>query len=356
MISFENRNPATTNLLKTMYFQNPGWTPCRVGLMPATWMRHREGLEEIVLEHPRLFPGYRKGSVDFDFPNLGNPLYELGKHTDCWGTVWDNLERGLDSYVVEHPLEDWTRLKEYTPPDPMKDDVFGPRDWDRAKQWMDEARARGDLPSGGLPHGFMYMRLYYIRGFENLMMDIATGAPHLRDLIAMVEEYNVAVVRRFVDLGAEYMLFGDDLGLQKSLPMSPRAWREVIKPSYDRILKPCRDAGIPVYLHTDGHILEIIPDLIEVGVTILNPQYRANGLEGLKAVAKGRVCIDQDLDRQFFPFGTAREIRDHIRGAYEALHDPRGGLLLFAECEPDVPLDNIRVICEAMEEILGEAA
>jgi len=346
---YEGRNRLTINFLKAAYFDRPEWTPCRVGLMPATWIKYREALENVILDHPRLFPGFTIGSVDFDFPSLGNPLYELGGHTDCWGTVWDNVVRGLDAIPVGHPLEDWADFERYTPPDPISNDLFGPRDWEQAKRWMDEARGRGELATGGLPHGFMYMRLFYLRGFENLMLDIATREPNLPRLIRMVEDYNSVVIRKFLSLGAEYMVFGDDLGLQNSLPMSPLQWREYIKPSYDRMFRPIRDAGIPIYLHTDGHILEIIPDLVEVGVTVLNPQFRANGLEGLAEMGKGKIALDQDLDRQFFPFAAPAQIEDHIGTVHETLSTPEGGLMLYAECEPDVPLETIDVICTALE-------
>jgi hypothetical protein len=97
--------------------------------------------------------------------------------------------------------------------------------------------------------------------------------------------------------------------------------------------------------------LEIIPDLIEAGVRVLNPQIRANGLSGLQAYAKGKVAIDLDLDRQFFPFATPAQIEDHIAEAFEALYLPEGGLMLHAECEPDVPLENIETICTTLERI-----
>jgi len=331
-----------------MYFDHPEWTPCHVALMPATWMKYREDLEELVLTHPRIFPDYTKGSRDFD--QIDRPLYELGRHTDCWGVVWESIERGLDSIPVCHPLEDWSNLDHFAPPDPLKDDVWGPRDWEAVRRVMDEARRRGDLASGGgLPHGFMYMELYYLRGFDNLMMDIATEDPRLWKLIKIVEDYNRVVIGECLALGAEYMHFGDDLGLQHSLPMSPAAWRKFIKPSYERMFRPCREADVPIYLHTDGHILEIIPDLIEVGVRVLNPQIRANGLEGLKEMAKAKVVLNQDLDRQLFPFATPSCIEDHIGEVFEGLYMPEGGLMLHAECEPDVPLENIDAICTTLE-------
>lgn len=97
--------------------------------------------------------------------------------------------------------------------------------------------------------------------------------------------------------------------------------------------------------------MEIIPDLIEVGVRVLNPQFRANGLEGLQAVARGKVALNQDLDRQLFPFATPDEIAAHIAAVHAALALPEGGLMLYAECEPDVPLRNIEAVCTTLEQV-----
>ncbi len=349
MGDYSNKNCRIRNFLKTIYFDTPEWVPCNVSLMPATWARYGERLEEIVLAHPRLFPRYSAG--DYLTAKIDNPLYERGLHTDCWGTVWRNETEGLDSIPISYPLANWDDFSDYQVPDPLTDDTFGPReDWSVIKKRLDAAKARGDLAQGpNLMHGFMYMRLYYLRGFDNLMLDIALEDPRLWDLIEMVERYNRVVVRKYLELGAEYMSFGDDLGLQDRLPLRPDTWRKYIKPSYERILAPCRERDIPVYLHSDGHILEIIPDLQDVGVTVINPQIRANGLEGLQCLAKGRLAIHQDLDRQLFPFATPQEIVQHIEEVFEGLYLPEGGLMLLAECEPDVPLENIAVICDTLE-------
>lgn len=346
MISVHGKNERTRNYLKTIYFDHPDWTPCRVSLMPATWMKYRERLEELVLRYPRLFPGFEAGSKDYDA--LNDLLYEPGQHTDCWGCVWDNVEPGLSSIVVHEPLQDWGNMETWTPPDPIRDDDFGPRDWAAAAQHIRKAKARGDVASGsGVRHGFMYMRLYYLRGFENLMMDLATGDPRLDDLIEIVVDYNATVINEYVKLGLEQVSTGDDLGLQKSLPISPAMWRRVLKPCFSRIYAPCRERDIPVRMHTDGHILEIIPDLVDTGVRVINPQIRANGLPGLVEL-KGSVTIDIDLDRQLFPFATPEQIERHIHEVYDALYMPEGGLLVNAECEPDVPLENIEAICNTL--------
>ncbi len=350
MISYEGKNRETVNYLKAIYFDDPEWTPYSVSIMPSTWIKYREALEDIVLAHPRSFPHYEQGSRDFD--QIDDPFYELGEKTDCWGTVWNNEERGLDSYPVTYPLENWEDFENYTPPDPLQDDILGPRDWHKIRQQIEDAKKRGEIGGcGPLPHGFMYMRLYYLRGFENLMMDMATGEPRLWDLIEMVESYNRAVVEKCLEFEPEMVYFGDDLGLQNALPISPEMWRKYLKPSFDRIYAPIREKNIPIYMHTDGHILEIIPDLIDVGVTVLNPQFRANGLEGLKEMAVGKVALNQDLDRQLFPFASRAQIEEHIYTAHEALRLPNGGLSFYVEIEPDVPLKTVDTILTTLEAV-----
>ncbi len=195
------------------------------------------------------------------------------------------------------------------------------------------------------------MRLYYLRGFENLMIDFATDDPRIHEVIGIIQKYSAAVAKKYLELGAEFMWFAEDLGMQTSLPVSPKMWRKFVKPTYEAVVGPCRDKGVPAFLHSDGHILEIIPDLIDVGIRVLNPQIRANGLEGLKKVAKGKVALSQDLDRQLFPFGTPDEIETHIEEVFRSLYSKKGGLMLQAECGPDVPLENIEAICRAYERL-----
>ncbi len=309
------------NYFRTVEFRNPAWIPVSVSLMPATWKKYREDLEEIVIRHPLIFGEYKKGSRNFD---EFRGLYREGTHTDEWGCVWKNIRGGLDAIVVHHPLSSWDAFESYTPPEPGE----------------------------GLPHGFMFQRLYYLRGFENLMMDFVDEPPQLHRLIDMVLSYNLAVVRKWVARKPKMVHFGDDLGMQDRLPMSPEHFRKYLKPCYAQIFGMCRDAGIHVYFHSDGHILEVIDDLIECGVTVINPQIRANTLDGLVEVCKGKVCVNLDLDRQLFPFCTPKDIDEHIREAVAKLGSKQGGLMLVAECEPDVPLENIEAICQALEKYM----
>lgn len=88
---------------------------------------------------------------------------------------------------------------------------------------------------------------------------------------------------------------------------------------------------------------------MECGVNVINPQYRANGLDNIVRVCKGKVCADLDLDRQMFPFATPDELDEHVRHAVETLGSPEGGLWVLAEISDDIPLVNIEAICTALE-------
>lgn len=340
------------NYLRTIRMEEPEWIPCRVAFSMATWHKHREKLEEIVLRHPRIFPDHKKGSVHYD--NFG--LQRRNKPVpDEWGCTWNFLVDGLDGQVVEHPLEDWKSFDSFKPPDPeaSKDGLYCsyPSNWDGIRSNIAKARKAGRMTFGSVPHGFMFMRLHYLRGFSNLMMDFAGEHPMLQDLIDMVLEYNLKVIRKWLEIGVDIMGFGDDLGIQDRLPISPKAFRKYLTPAYKEIFELTHRSGAYAYLHSDGHILEVAEELMEAGVDVINPQVRPNGIEGIKDAFKDRVCIDLDVDRQHvLPFGSQQDVRDHIEKIVLKLGSQKGGLWVLAGCYPDAPLANIEALCKAMED------
>jgi hypothetical protein len=306
--------------VKAMNFDYPEHIPVGVGILPAAWKKHREKLDAIVARHPVIF-GEQSESRDYD---AIEGTYAEGQHVDAWGCVWHNVAEGMEAYVTEHPV-------------PTREGVH---------------TLKAPAEHTGLPHGFMYMRLFYLRGFEELMVDFAEEPPELQMLIDIVLEHNMTELEHLIEEqepGPGIRHFGDDLGMQDRLPISPEKWRKYLTPCYARLYGRCQEVGWSVYMHSDGHYWEVIPDLKECGVDVINPQIRANGLDNLAHICKGRICVALDLDRQLFPFCTPEEIDAHIREAVEALGSPEGGLWLQAEVGPDVPLENIEAICVALE-------
>jgi len=333
--------------------REPDWIPCNVFWPPATWYKYRYKLRDLMIRHLTIFTKSQISRLNFD----SFPFWHKGtKRVDEWGCVWYYFYEGLEGQVKVHPLEDWSSFESYKPPNPLK--MVGPtpdsrppmESWNDIRKRIKEERRQGGLIMGYLPHGCMFQRLYYLRGFRNLMMDFITEPPQLQDLINMVLDYNLKVIDRWLEMDIDIMIFGDDIGVQDRIPVNPRSFRKYLIPAYAKMFRMCREAGVYVYLHSDGHIMEVAEDLIKAGVAILNLQDRVNGIDNIARVCKGKVCIDLDIDRQvLLPFGTPEEIEDHIRKVVIKLGSKKGGLMLKADCYPDVPLANIEALCQAME-------
>jgi uroporphyrinogen-III decarboxylase len=210
------------------------------------------------------------------------------------------------------------------------------------------------LPDGdvGLPHGFMYLRLLDLRGFEEIMIDFFEEPPELQLLIDKVLNYNLRQTEIMLENNKSKMVyFGDDLGMQKGLATGAEKWRKYLKPCFEKIYGLCKADNRLVYMHTDGCIYEIMQDLQECGVDMINPQYRANGLDNLEKICKGKIAICLDLDRQLFPVATPAEIRAHAKECVERLYLPEGGLAINVEIGPDYPLENIEAVIDAVNEL-----
>ena len=334
------------NYLRTIEFRSPEWIPCRVGLSPGTWRAHRENLEEAVLRHSLIFRDYKRGDRDFDaLP----PVYGDEYYRDNWGCLWHNIQEGIEGQVVEHPLADWKALDTYVPPDPFVKSERGDRDWGAIQKDIEERKEKGLLTTGSGER--LFDRLYFLRGFENLMVDIATDAPELPRLIDMLLEYEMKLIGKWLEIGVDLIGFHTDIGTQHGLMISPEKFRKYIKPLFKEIFTTCRNAGTLVALSSDGRLLEIVDDLVECGVSMHDPQFRANTLEGIARGYKGKLCINLDMDRQMFPFCTPADIRDQVKEAVEKLNSPEGGFMIFASVSgADVPLENIEAMCQAFEE------
>jgi len=345
------------NFLRTIEMRYPKWIPCRVVISAATWNKYREKLEDILVKYPEIFPNFKKGSVkfgEFGLRRKGNV------YIDRWGCVWKFAIDGIQGQVVKHPLDDWRKLRNLRIPDPEEGLIYPPTtsgtpvlSWHLIEENVRRAHEEGRLAVISFPHGFFFQRLYYLRGFINLMMDFVRRPPELYELIELLTEYNLELIKRALKLKVDIITFGDDLGCQDRMPISPKTFEEFILPSYKRMFSLIRRAGVHVYFHTDGHVMEVVDYLISTGISVLNIQDRVNGINNIKAKCKGKVCIDLDIDRQhLLPFGSRNQIREHIRKVIIELGSKKGGLMLTADIYPDVPLNNIDSVCQAMKEFM----
>ncbi len=336
--------------LRAARFERPELIPTRFHVSAPCWNHYpHDALQELMADHPLLFPGFRPSDEPVR-PRYA-PWQRAGvRYTDGWGCTWETPEDGLTGAAVEHPLASWDAFAGYAPPDPEHEDGWGARDWGRIAEGIGHAKAHGRLARGGLRHGHTFLTLSYIRGYADLLFDMADDEPRLHRLIAMVEAFNAATVRRYLELGVEWMGYPEDLGMQRGPMLSPALFHRWIQPVYRRLIAPAREAGCIIHMHSDGDVRALADDLIDGGVEVLNLQDLVNGIDWIAAHLRGRVCIDLDIDRQSVTrFGTPTEIDAHVRRAVETLGSAEGGLMLIHGLYPGPPLENVRALMDAME-------
>ena len=337
------------NVLRAIRFERPDYIPMVFHINPACWHHYDQGaLQDLMEEHRFLFPDFaRQALVHPHFtPNerKGEP------YTDPWGCVWETLDDGITGSVHHHPLADWGDLATYASPDPDHSDGIFPIDWDAVHAEVGALREKEALVCGGLPHGHTFLRLMDIRGYENLLLDMMDEDPRLLKLIDMIEEFNRRCVMRWMTMSPDVMTYPEDLGMQSGPMVSPTSFRKYIKPVYQRLMKPAREAGCIVHMHSDGDIRTLVDDLIDDGVDVVNLQDMVNGIDWIAERLAGRVCIDLDIDRQQITVrGTPREIDDLIREEAGRLGSKQGGLMMIYGLYPGVPLENVRALMDAME-------
>lgn len=312
----------SNDLVKAIKFEYPEKIPVSISFLPAAWLKYGDELQRLVDSYPQFFNGKKTDKNHFNY----SETYHVGDHVDEWGCVWGNVCEGMEAIVTKHPVK-------------SEEDIF--------KLNIPENR------DGRFPHGFMYLRILDLCGFELAMMLFAEEEEAIDVLIGKVLEYNRRQMEVLVPGIEDIVYFGDDLGMQTGLAIGARRWRKYMKPCFSElygIIKKAKPEAL-IYMHTDGCIYEIMPDLVECGVDIINPQFRANGLDNLVRVCRSenRIAINLDLDRQMFPFATPSELDSHVRECVEALYLPEGGLGLNIEFNYEVPLENMAAVLDAAD-------
>jgi len=323
---------------RAIHFGCPDRAPFFHAVLPAARRVHGEALERIFERYPSDFgPNGWIAPSDCD---VVFSSYRLGAHTDEWGCVWENLREGVAGQVRGYPLSDWGALRTYRMPD-----LANLGDFSKVPETI-AAHRDMYITGGGNPN--LFERMQWLRGYENLMLDLAAPPRELYELRDRMVEAYLGGIRRWLEFDVDAIGFSDDWGTQRALMIRPPLWREFFRPAYEAMFEPILRAGRDVHFHSDGHILDIIEDLIEIGVSRLNVQMNCMGIEEMGRRFGGRVCFRADVDRQYIlPFGTPQEMRDHVRRICEAVGGPRGGLIASGEIGPDVPLANVEAMYEA---------
>jgi uroporphyrinogen decarboxylase len=172
------------------------------------------------------------------------------------------------------------------------------------------------------------------------------------ELLERITEIQLVLIRRTLDLGIDGGYFGDDYGAQHNLLFSPKMWRQMIKPRLARMFAPVREAGLPVILHSDGQIADILPDLVEIGLTTYNPvQPEVVDHAWLRDTFGQRLAYYGGVSTQtVLPEGSPQEVERAVADCAAVLAPEHTGLLLAPSHRlmTDISMENVEALLEAM--------
>ena len=334
---------------KAVLFERPDIVPVDYWILPAVYLKYGERFFALLNEYPKDFPDV----LDFDKDNLLPPSHRKGEYTDGYGCVWRQEHDGFLGQVVKHPLEELSAVASYRFPAP--DERGGEVTLLQIRNIVSKVKHLNKFVCVDSIRTFE--RMHFLRGMENVMLDLAYQREEFFALLEKTVEWNIAHIRLVLEDmkdGVDGIWFSDDWGSQRSLLINPAAWRKIFKPRYKKMFDAVKEHGKFVFFHSDGYIMDIIGDLIEIGVDTLNCQILLNGARELAERFGGKVTFHTDLDRQnILPFGTKKDIEDHVRDAVGNLGGFGGGLILCAELGSDMPFGNIETLVKEFHRARG---
>jgi len=304
-------------------------------ILPAAQIKYGKALDEVLHTVHEDF-GWDL-MVDMQRDELP-PLYKGGKNYDSFGTLWDVAEEGVCGIPIKYPFADWGAYSKYQWPELSA----GP-----SKKRLYSGHMVGKSPDYYARGGWFifFEQMQQLRGMENLLMDLALERPEVYRLRDDLLEFNLRWLDKWLQLSYDGLHFADDWGMQYGPIISPKLWRKFFKPVYKQMFGKVINAGMDVHFHSDGNVIEILPDLIELGVKVINCQLAIMGLDEIKKNFAGKICFRTDLDRQnIMPFGTPRDVREHIEQVFASVGSKKGGIIACGEIGPDIPLENIRAM------------
>jgi uroporphyrinogen decarboxylase len=281
-------------------------------------------------------------------PNQPDVLLPGDRYRDEWGVERVRPEGSFYYDEVHFPLAGDITLQDianYPQPDP-----HDPVRMKGVRERLAFIRRETDCAAVlNLPSAFVH-RSQYLRGFEDWFTDFAADRRLLAALFDAILEVNLAIcetILREVGSEVDILLASDDLGMQNGLMIAPQAYRELIKPRHKKYFQLMHDLSpAKLLFHSCGSLIDIMDDLVEIGVDVLHPvQVAARGMDpvALKARWGDRLSFWGAVDTQrVLPRGTVEEVRAETRRRIDELGSG-GGYVLGAvhNIQPDVPVANI---------------
>ncbi len=325
---------------QTLNFAHPARAPRDLWTLPIAIRAHPAEHARLLADFPPDLVGVG-GCERERAPTVGDP-YQIGRYTDEWGCTFVNIQAGVIGEVKEPIIADWAT-------DAAR--VHIPREWltmdcDAVNRQC-AATERFAL-AGCCPRPFE--QLQFLRGTTNLYMDLTDPSPAMRSFMAEMHDFYCELLMAWAQTDVDALRIMDDWGAQRGLLISPEMWRTYFKPLYRDYAQIAHAAGKKFFMHSDGHILAIYPDLIEVGVDALNSQLFCMGVENLASFA-GRITFWGEIDRQhLLAFADEEEVEDAVRLVHSRLWRA-GGCIAQCEFGAGARPENVRRVFETWAQI-----
>ena len=300
-------------------------------------------------------PILQRFGIDTRYVRVGGPRgYRLqidanNSFLDIWGTRWQKPPSSLYWDMVGHPIAEPTpaAFKAYRwpdPHDPGRTDGIG----QRARTLFEQGEYAVVLDTSGFG---VFEQGWALRGFENFYTDMVAEPAFAEALVQGVADYQIALYERVLaEVGpyVDVVMVAEDLGSQDGPLISPETYRRMVKPAQKRVWQFIKSkTAARLFLHSCGSVRRFIPDLIEIGVDILNPiQVAAADMNpaalkreyGKDLTFWGGGCDTQRVLTFGTPDDVEREVRQRIREL-----GPGGGFVFnqIHNIQPGVPAENI---------------
>ncbi|MBK8047830.1 MAG: hypothetical protein IPK16_12285 [Anaerolineales bacterium] len=282
-----------------------------------------------------------------------NSYYQTeGEYTDEWGVTWREhpyetpFGTGRYTEMVHHPLADDAAVDHYVPPDPNRPELYAEAE-NVLRNFRDEYWIVGVTVTT------MWETAWALRGYEQMLIDLATDPEMVERLLDIPYQYHLTAAKRLVTMGVDMIWTGDDIGTQRAMLMSPASWRRFLKPRMATFISELKSINkdVKVAYHSDGDIYPIIPDLIEIGLDVLNPiQPACMDPAQLKRDYGDKLCFWGSIDEQHtLPFGTPADVRNEILTRLKTI-GRQGGLILGPthHVQLDTPMENFWAMVETI--------
>ncbi len=282
---------------------------------------------------------------------------ELAKNTNIWGVKFRTIDYGTGEYSeVEYaPLADVKTIRELEEYPWPSADWF---DYSDVKKQIEEHQHR-PIQAGHIEPFLLYC---YLRGMEQAMMDLIEAPEFVEYVFDKIFDFEIKGLERILeqaDDSIDIALTAEDLGSQTGPMLSLEHFKQFWKPRFKKYISLAKQVNAHIFYHTDGAARVFIPDLIDMGVEILNPiQANCPGMEreGLKKDFGDKLVFHGSVDNQrVLPFGSVEDVRKEVIDCFDTLG--LGGGYICAPChniQPNTPIENILVMYETIKEIAAE--